>query len=76
MSGEMTVTAPATPPTVTSFLPHSGSTAGGSVVAISGTNFQNGATVSFGDASAVKVTVNSATSISAISPCMRPVMRR
>ena len=63
-----TVQAAPTPPTITSFTPRTGSTGGGTVVAITGTNFQNGATVKFGDASAVSTTVNSATSINAISP--------
>jgi len=69
MNGTFTVNAVATPPpSVTSFTPRSGSTSGGSVVAISGSNFQIGATVKFGGVPAVSVTVNSSTSISAMSP--------
>ncbi|HEX7418468.1 MAG TPA: IPT/TIG domain-containing protein, partial [Thermoanaerobaculia bacterium] len=68
MVGELTVQAAPTPPTITSFTPRTGSASGGTVVAITGTNFQNGATVMFGDASAVSTTVNSATSINAMSP--------
>jgi plastocyanin len=68
MFGVLVVNAAATPPSISSFTPRTGSTSGGTVVAISGTNFQNGATVKFGDASAISVTVNSATSINAMSP--------
>lgn len=68
MSDVFTVTAAAIPPTITSFTPTSGPATGGTVVAISGSNFQNGATVKFGDTAAVSTTVNSATSISAIAP--------
>lgn len=57
-----------TPPTITSFTPSSGSTAGGTNVQITGTNFQNGARVQFGSAAALSVTVNSATSINATTP--------
>lgn len=68
MNGVFTVTAAAAAPTIASFAPSSGPAAGGTVVAITGTNFQNGATVQFGSAAAVSVTVNTATSISAIAP--------
>ena len=68
MVGELTVSAPASPPTITSFTPTQGSANGGNNVAITGTNFQNGATVKFGDTAAVSVTVNSSTSINATSP--------
>lgn len=68
MVGTLTVNAPATPPSITSFTPTQGSASGGNNVAITGTNFQNGATVKFGGTAAVSVTVNSATSINATSP--------
>jgi heme/copper-type cytochrome/quinol oxidase subunit 2 len=68
MTGTFTVNAQATPPTITSFTPRTGSTSGGTVVAITGTNFQNGAIARFGESTAVSTTVNSATSINAISP--------
>ncbi len=68
MNDTFTVLAAATPPVITSFTPISGPTTGGTVVAITGSNFQNGATMKFGDAAAVSTTVNSATSISAIAP--------
>ncbi len=68
MSNTLMVVAAPTPPVITSFTPASGPATGGTVVAISGSNFQNGATVKFGDAAAVSTTVNNATSISAIAP--------
>ena len=68
MVGEFTVNAQATPPSITSFTPRTGPANGGTVVSITGSNFQNGATVKFGDASAVSTSVNSSSSISAISP--------
>jgi heme/copper-type cytochrome/quinol oxidase subunit 2 len=68
MNGRLTVVAPETLPSITSFTPASGSTAGGAVVAITGTNFQNGATVRFGDIEAVSTIVNSPTSIIVFTP--------
>ncbi len=68
MNGILTVNAAAVSPSISSFTPTSGPATGGTVVAITGSNFQNGATVKFGDAAAVSTTVNSATSISAIAP--------
>ncbi|MGZ5476604.1 MAG: IPT/TIG domain-containing protein [Thermoanaerobaculia bacterium] len=68
MFGTMTVQAAPSPPAITSFDPTTGPTSGGTVVAITGTNFQNGATVTFGDKSAVSVTFNNANSLSVISP--------
>ena len=69
MSGSLMVNSVApVPPTITSFTPGSGPTTGGTVVAITGTNFQTGATVKFGDTNAVSTTVNSQTSITAINP--------
>jgi plastocyanin len=68
MNGTLIVNAPAASPAVSDFTPKSGPTAGGTVVAITGANFQNGATVAFGNAAAVSTTVNDATSISAIAP--------
>lgn len=67
MNGVFIVNAGA-PPSITSFAPASGPTAGGTVVSITGTNFQNGATVKFGGAAAVTTVVNSATSITAVNP--------
>lgn len=67
MTSTFTVNA-VTPPTITSFTPTSGSTAGGTNVQITGTNFQTGATVRFGTVNALSVTVNSATSINVLTP--------
>jgi Domain of unknown function (DUF1929)/IPT/TIG domain len=55
-------------PTVTSVSPNSGSTAGGTGVTITGTNFASGATVSFGGTAATNVAVASSTSITAKTP--------
>src|SRR5207253_8169658 len=55
-------------PAVTSVSPSSGPTDGGTSVTITGTNFINGATVAFGANAATGVVVNSATSITAVSP--------
>src|SRR5207245_2452497 len=55
-------------PAVTALSPNNGPTGGGTVVTITGTSFINGATVSFGGTAATGVVVNSATSITAVSP--------
>lgn len=55
-------------PTVTAVAPTSGPAAGGTSVTISGTNFQAGATVTFGGAAATGVNVAGATSITATTP--------
>ena len=63
---------PATnPPTVTSVSPVSGSTAGGTAVTITGTNFAAGATVTFGGTAATNVVVVSGTQITATTPAGR-----
>jgi hypothetical protein len=56
------------PPTVTGIVPTSGSTAGGTSVAITGTNLTAATAVRFGATNATSFTVNSATSITATSP--------
>ena len=56
------------PPTVGSVSPNSGSTAGGTPVTITGTNFVSGATVSFGATAATNVVVVSGTQITATTP--------
>ena len=56
------------PPTVSSVSPNSGTTAGGTAVTITGTNFASGATVTFGSASATNVVVVSGTTITATTP--------
>ncbi|MGA2322151.1 MAG: IPT/TIG domain-containing protein, partial [Solirubrobacteraceae bacterium] len=58
----------ATAPTVTSISPKSGPEAGGTSVTITGTGFIEGASVRFGSEPALKVTINSVTSITATSP--------
>jgi len=69
MDGQFVVTASSIPaPTVSSFTPASGSTEGGTSVTITGTNFQQGATVRFGPVDATGVTFISATSITATAP--------
>src|SRR5207248_559697 len=55
-------------PTVTAVSPNSGNSAGGASVTITGTNFINGASVSFNGSPGTGVTVNSATSISVTTP--------
>jgi hypothetical protein len=55
-------------PTVTSIAPTSGPVSGGTIVAITGTNFTGAQTVFFGGFLATSFTVNSSTSITAVSP--------
>ena len=56
------------PPTVTSINPNTGSTAGGTSVTITGTNFAAGATVTFGGSAATNVVVVNSTTITATTP--------
>ena len=56
------------PPTVTSISPTSGSTAGGTSVTITGTNFITGATVTIGGSSCTSVVVVSSSSITCTTP--------
>jgi hypothetical protein len=81
-SVEVTVTTPvatstATPadtftyrpaPTITEITPKTGAETGGTEVTITGTNFTSGSSVSFGATPASMVKVNSAESITAVSP--------
>jgi len=55
-------------PTVTSISPNTGTTAGGTLVTITGTNFVAGATVTIGGAAATNVNVANATTITAVTP--------
>ena len=55
-------------PTVSSVTPNSGSTAGGTAVTITGTNFAAGATATFGGAAATNVVVVNSTTITATTP--------
>ncbi len=61
-----TVSGPA--PTVSGVSPNSGSTAGGTAVTITGTNFASGARVTFGGAAASNVVVTNSTTITASTP--------
>ena len=56
------------PPTVTSISPTSGTSAGGTSVTITGTNFISGATVTIGGSSCTSVVVVSSTSITCTTP--------
>jgi hypothetical protein len=55
-------------PTVSSVSPNSGTTAGGTAVTITGTNFASGATATFGGTAATNVVVVSGTQITATVP--------
>jgi IPT/TIG domain len=55
-------------PTITKVAPKSGPATGKTSVKITGANFTKPATVRFGETSAAEATVNSATSITAVSP--------
>jgi hypothetical protein len=57
-----------TSPTVTNVNPSSGPPAGGTSVSITGTNFTGATAVKFGSTAAASFKVNSATSITAVSP--------
>jgi len=57
-----------TPASVTGVSPSTGSTAGGTAVTITGTNFATGATLTFGSAAASNVVVVSGTQITATTP--------
>jgi IPT/TIG domain len=56
------------PPTISSISPTSGLTGGGTVVTIIGTNFQDGATVSFGQSAALVTRFDSSTKLEATTP--------
>ncbi|MGD0048969.1 MAG: IPT/TIG domain-containing protein [Bryobacteraceae bacterium] len=56
------------PPVVSGVSPNSGSTAGGTAVTITGTNFAAGATVMFGGLAATGVVVENSTTITASTP--------
>jgi len=56
------------PPTISGVSPTTGPIGGGTVVTITGTNFQNSATVTFAGVAATSATVNSSTRIAATTP--------
>ncbi len=60
--------AQSTPPSLTSVNPASGAVSGGTTVTLTGTNFQSGATVLFGDTSAENVVFVSGTKLTAVTP--------
>jgi len=60
--------APAASPVITSISPASGPTTGGTSVTISGSNFQSGASVTFGAIAASSVVVSSSSQIVAVTP--------
>jgi hypothetical protein len=60
--------APAAAPTISGVSPNAGPTSGGTLVTISGSNFQAGASVSFGGAASPNVLVSGATQIQATTP--------
>jgi hypothetical protein len=63
-----TLTINAAAPTVTGISPTSGTSAGGTSVSITGTNFTGATAVYFGTAAATGLTINSPTSINVVSP--------
>ncbi|MEO8503908.1 MAG: zinc-dependent metalloprotease family protein [Acidobacteriota bacterium] len=69
-NANFTITAPSAlpPPSLLSLLPISGTIAGGTSVALTGTDFVNGATVLFGASAATSVTFNSGTSLTVSTP--------
>lgn len=69
VNGTLTIT-PAPAPTITSILPDTGLTNGGTSVSIFGTGFQSGATVYFGAVAATSVTVSNATNLIATTPAV------
>ena len=60
--------APVTGPVVSGISPNTGLTTGGTTVTITGSNFTSALSVSFGNIAASSFTVNSDTSITAVSP--------
>lgn len=62
-AGELVLT-----PTISSLSPASGAFTGGQTVTIAGTNFQSGATVTFGSNAATNVSVSSSTQLTATAP--------
>jgi hypothetical protein len=59
-------------PTISSLRPRSGPSTGGTVVKISGTNFQPGATVTFGGVAATGVAVTGEMEMTATAPALLP----
>ncbi len=68
LASAFTYTTPTPSPTLTGLSPASGTTAGGTAIALTGTNFAAGATVTIGGTAATSVVVASATRITAVTP--------
>ena len=68
LTGDMVLTAAPAVPSITSVSPSTGTTAGGTSVTITGTNFTGATAVTFGGTPATSFTVNSATQITATTP--------
>jgi hypothetical protein len=66
--GEVMTVTTVSAPTITDITPVSGSTAGGTPITITGTEFMTGATVTVGGAPATDIVVASSTSITAVTP--------
>jgi hypothetical protein len=69
-TSEFSTCVPVPPPTVTAIAPTSGPASGGTPVSITGTNFQTGAAVKIGGASATLVNVASGVEVDASTPTM------
>lgn len=68
-SGQYTYVAPGLPrPTVSAVSPTSGSSAGGTLVTVTGTGFADGTTVSFGGTPGTSVNVESSTRLTVVAP--------
>jgi hypothetical protein len=68
LANAFTYTTTTPSPTLTAITPATGSTAGGTAVTLTGTNFTAGATVTIGGTAATSVVIASATSITAVTP--------
>ncbi len=67
---QYTYVAPPPPPTVTGVFPANGTALGGTTVTLTGTGFTNVVYVSFGGYAAQSFTINSDTSITAVTPAL------
>ena len=67
-TGGYTYTSPSTIPTITTISPSSGTTSGGTVLTLVGTNFTGATSVTFGGAAGTALTVNSATQLTVTTP--------
>jgi len=70
-NGTLTVNA-AAPPSLVAVMPAQGSTNGGQIVTLTGTNFETGASVTFGSATATSVNVNSPMLLTLLTPAAPP----